>query len=108
MMFAALVFHPVATPQPKSPRIRPTMTIGAIWPMSMSDPRGRHGQAVLLANMSVMLEEKEIALARAELHVIEARGRCSDQLEKIARLRLREKIRWKLSRTSDYFKHTYL
>ena len=31
--------------------------------------------------MSAMLEEAEIALARAELHVIEARGRLSDQSE---------------------------
>ena len=46
--------------------------------------------AVLLANMSVMLEEKEI-VARAELHVIEARGRRSDQLEKIARLKAQGK-----------------
>ena len=38
------------------------------------------------ANMSAMLEEAEIALARAELHVIEARGRLSDHLAKIARL----------------------
>jgi hypothetical protein len=38
-----------------------------------------------------MLEEKEIALARAELHVIEARGRRSDQLEKIARLKVQGK-----------------
>ena len=41
--------------------------------------------------MSAMLEEKEIALARAELHVIEARGRRSDQLEKIARLKAQGK-----------------
>ena len=34
-----------------------------------------------------MLEEKELALARAELHVIEARGRVSDHLAKIARLK---------------------
>ena len=34
-----------------------------------------------------MLEEAEIALARAELHVIEARGRLSDQLAKIDRLK---------------------
>ena len=39
------------------------------------------------ANMSAMLEEAEIALARAELHVIEARGRLSDHLAKIARLK---------------------
>jgi outer membrane protein TolC len=37
--------------------------------------------------MSSMLEEAEIALARAELHVIEARGRLSDQLAKIDRLK---------------------
>jgi hypothetical protein len=37
--------------------------------------------------MSPMLEEAEIALARAELHVIEARGRLSDQLAKIDRLK---------------------
>jgi hypothetical protein len=37
--------------------------------------------------MSSMLEEEEIALARAELHVIEARGRRSDHLAKIARLK---------------------
>jgi hypothetical protein len=37
--------------------------------------------------MSAMLEEAEIALARAELHVIEARGRLSDQLAKIDRLK---------------------
>ena len=36
-----------------------------------------------------MLEEKELALARAELHVIEARGRVSDQSAKIARLKSR-------------------
>ena len=41
--------------------------------------------------MSAMLEEKEIALARVELHVIEARGRRSDQLEKIARFKARGK-----------------
>jgi hypothetical protein len=34
-----------------------------------------------------MLEEEEVALARAELHVIEARGRRSDHLAKIARLK---------------------
>jgi hypothetical protein len=34
-----------------------------------------------------MLEADEVALARAELHVIEARGRVSDQLAKIARLK---------------------
>ena len=34
-----------------------------------------------------MLEEAEIALARAELHVIEARGRLSDQLATIDRLK---------------------
>jgi hypothetical protein len=34
-----------------------------------------------------MLEEAEIALARAKLHVMEARGRRSDQLEKIALLK---------------------
>jgi hypothetical protein len=37
--------------------------------------------------MSSMLEEQEIALARAELHVVEARGRRSDHLAKIARLK---------------------
>jgi outer membrane protein TolC len=37
--------------------------------------------------MSAMLEEAEIALARAELQVIEARGRLSDQLAKIDRLK---------------------
>jgi hypothetical protein len=37
--------------------------------------------------MSAMLEEAEIALARAELHVIEARGRLSDQRAKIDRLK---------------------
>jgi hypothetical protein len=36
-----------------------------------------------------MLEEAEIALARAELHVIEARGRFSDQLATINRLKSR-------------------
>jgi hypothetical protein len=39
------------------------------------------------ANMSAMLEEEEVALARAELHVIEARGRRSDELAKIALLK---------------------
>jgi hypothetical protein len=39
--------------------------------------------------MSAMLEEAEIALARAELHVIEARGRLSDQLATIDRLKAR-------------------
>jgi hypothetical protein len=39
------------------------------------------------ANIFSMLEEEEVALARAELHVIEARGRVSDQLAKIARLK---------------------
>jgi hypothetical protein len=34
-----------------------------------------------------MLEEDEVALARAELQVIEARGRVSDQSVKIARLK---------------------
>ena len=34
-----------------------------------------------------MLEEDELALARAQFHVIEARGRVSDQLVKIARLK---------------------
>jgi outer membrane protein TolC len=34
-----------------------------------------------------MLEEAEIALARAELHVIEARGRLSDQRTTIDRLK---------------------
>jgi hypothetical protein len=34
-----------------------------------------------------MLEEEEVALARAELHVIRARGRVSDQLAEIARLK---------------------
>jgi hypothetical protein len=33
--------------------------------------------------MSAMLQEEEIALARAELHVIEGRGRRSDNLAKI-------------------------
>ena len=37
--------------------------------------------------MSSMLEEQEIALARAELHFVEARGRRSDHLAKIARLK---------------------
>lgn len=37
--------------------------------------------------MSFMLEDKEVALARAELHLIEARGRLSDQMAKIARLK---------------------
>jgi hypothetical protein len=36
-----------------------------------------------------MLEEAKIALARAELHVIEARGRLSDQLAMIKRLKRR-------------------
>jgi hypothetical protein len=36
-----------------------------------------------------MLEEAEIALARAELRVIEARGRFSDQLATIDRLKSR-------------------
>ena len=39
------------------------------------------------ANICSMLEEEELALARAKLHVIEARGRVSDQLVKIARLK---------------------
>jgi hypothetical protein len=39
------------------------------------------------ANICSMLEEGELALARAELHVIEARGRVSDQSAKIARLK---------------------
>ena len=39
------------------------------------------------ANIFSMLEEEEVALARAQLHVIEARGRVSDQLAKIARLK---------------------
>jgi hypothetical protein len=39
------------------------------------------------ANIFSMLEADELALARAELHVIEARGRRSDQLAKIARLK---------------------
>ena len=46
-VFSALVFDScggVYNPQPKSPRIRPRMTTGAKWPMSMSDPRGHHGQ----------------------------------------------------------------
>ena len=34
-----------------------------------------------------MLEEEEVALARAELHVIRARGRVSDQLAEIAWLK---------------------
>ena len=39
------------------------------------------------ANIYSMLEADEVALARAELHVIEARGRISDQSAKIARLK---------------------
>jgi hypothetical protein len=39
------------------------------------------------ANICSMLKEGELALARAELHVIEARGRVSDQSAKIARLK---------------------
>ena len=39
------------------------------------------------ANIFSMLEEDELALARAQFHVIEARGRVSDQLVKIARLK---------------------
>ena len=39
------------------------------------------------ANIFSMLEADELALARAQLHVIEARGRVSDQLAKIARLK---------------------
>ena len=39
-----------------------------------------------------MLEEEEIALARAELHVIEARGRRSDPLAKMARLKTDGKL----------------
>jgi hypothetical protein len=39
--------------------------------------------------MSAMLDDAEIALARAELHVLEARGRLSDQLGKIDRLKAR-------------------
>ena len=46
---------------------------------------GRMGDAG--ANICSMLEADEVALARAELHVIEARGRVSDQLAKIARLK---------------------
>ena len=42
---------------------------------------------VTSAKMSAMLDDAEIALARAELHVIEARGRLSDQLGKIDRLK---------------------
>jgi hypothetical protein len=38
-----------------------------------------------------MLEEAEIALASAELHVIAASGRRSDQLENIARLKAQGK-----------------
>jgi hypothetical protein len=37
--------------------------------------------------MSSMLEDEKVALAPAELHVIEARGRVSDQRAKIARLK---------------------
>ena len=39
------------------------------------------------ASICSMLEADEVALARAELHVIEARGRVSDQSAKIARLK---------------------
>jgi hypothetical protein len=48
-------------------------------------PPWSHGGAG--ANICSMLEEGELALARAELHVIEARGRVSDQSAKIARLK---------------------
>jgi hypothetical protein len=34
-----------------------------------------------------MLEADEVAVARAELHVTEARGRVSDQSAKVARLK---------------------
>jgi hypothetical protein len=40
-------------------------------------------------NILSMLEEDEVALKRAELHVIEARGRVSDQSAKISRLKSR-------------------
>ena len=40
-------------------------------------------------NILSMLEEDEVALKRAELHVVEARGRVSDQSAKIARLKSR-------------------
>ena len=39
------------------------------------------------ANIFSMLEEDEVALALAELHVTEARGRVSDQSAKITRLK---------------------
>jgi hypothetical protein len=58
--------------------------------------------------MSAMLEETEIALARAELPVIEARGRLSDQLAKIDRLKGSGEEHWKQSKRLDYSKRTYL
>jgi hypothetical protein len=49
-----------------------------------------------------MLKEEEIALARAELHVIEARGRRSDYLATIARLKADGKDTLKRSKRLDY------
>jgi hypothetical protein len=45
--------------------------------------------------MSAVLEEKELALARAELHVIEARGRLSEtSSRKSIGSKAAEKTRW--------------
>jgi hypothetical protein len=54
------------------------------WLIAASPPWS-HGEAG--ANIFSMLEADEVALARSELHVIEARGRVSDQSAKIARLK---------------------
>jgi hypothetical protein len=51
------------------------------------------------ANICSMLEEGELALARAELHVIEARGRVSDQSAKILVSKASVKAHWRLNKS---------
>jgi hypothetical protein len=57
--------------------------------------------------MSAMLEETEIALARAE-HVIEARGRLSEQRAKIDRLKGSGEDALEAEQTLGFSKRTYL
>jgi hypothetical protein len=58
--------------------------------------------------MSAMLEGAEIALAKAQLNVIEARGRFSDQLAAIDRLKTRGEDALEAKQTLDYSKRTFI
>jgi hypothetical protein len=55
-----------------------------------------------------MLEEAEIALARAELHVIEPEAAFLTSWRRSIDSRAAAKTHWKQSNHLDYSKHTYL